>query len=210
MALRVGLTGGIGSGKSVVATMFGEMGARIIDADVIAREVVEPGLPAFREIAKRFPAAIGSAGRIDRPALASIVFGDAAALAELNAIVHPRVRARAALLEREARHGDVVVHVIPLLFEGDYWKTCDRTVVVIAPDDERIARVVARDGTTRDAVLARMAAQIAPREAADRADYVIRNDVDLGELRARTTAVYDDLRTSAETRSVAFPERTAD
>jgi dephospho-CoA kinase len=209
-ALRVGLTGGIGSGKSVVAEMLRVRGAVIVDADVIARDVVEPGLPAYAEIAKRFPSAIGADGRIDRPALARIVFADAAERTALNAIVHPRVRARAALLEREAAAEAVVVHVIPLLFESDYWKSCDRTVAVVAPDEERIARVVARDATTRAAVIARMAAQLPAAEVAERADIVIANDADLATLRRRVDAVYDDLASAAETRAIAFPPRRID
>jgi dephospho-CoA kinase len=206
-ALRVGLTGGIGSGKSVVAEMLRARGAVIVDADVIARDVVEPGLPAHAEIAKRFPSAIGADGRIDRPALARIVFADAAERAALNAIVHPRVRARAALLEREAAAGAVVVHVIPLLFESDYWKSCDRTVAVIAPDEQRIARVIARDATTREAVTARIAAQMPADEVAERADVVIANDADLATLRQRVDALYDDLANTAETLTIAFPPR---
>ncbi len=206
-ALRVGLTGGIGSGKSAVAAILGERGARIIDADAIARDVVEPGMPALAEIAKRFPEAIGADGRIVRPTLARIVFADPAARADLNAIVHPRVRARAALLEREAGANAIAVHVIPLLFEGDYWRTCDRTVAVIAPDEERIARVVARDATTREAVLARIAAQIAPSDAAARADIVIQNDGDLAALRVASERLFTDLAQAAAARAIAFPQR---
>jgi dephospho-CoA kinase len=209
-ALRVGLTGGIGSGKSVVAEMLRGHGVVIVDADVIARDVVEPGLPAHAEIARRFPSVIGPDGRIVRPALARIVFADAEEREALNAIVHPRVRARAALLEREAPAGAVVVHVIPLLFEGDYWKSCDRTVAVVAPDEERIARVIARDAATREAVVARIAAQLPAAEVAERADIVIANDADLATLRTRVAALSADLANLAETRTIAFPPRRPD
>ncbi|MBV8582023.1 MAG: dephospho-CoA kinase, partial [Candidatus Eremiobacteraeota bacterium] len=182
--LRVGLTGGIGSGKSTVAEVFRERGATVIDADVLARDVVAPGTDGLRAIGKRWPQAIGPDGALDRPALARIVFADETAREELNAITHPRVRARAATLEDEAPPG-VVVHMIPLLFEGDYWRTCDRTIVVVAPDEARIARVMTRDTAQRHDVERRMAAQIDPELARKRADYVIENDGDLSSLRER-------------------------
>jgi len=190
--LRVGLTGGIGSGKSAVANVLGERGATVIDADVLAREVVAAGSDGLREIAARWPEAIGASGALDRAAMAGIVFADADARAQLNAITHPRVRARAAELELEAPDG-LVVHAIPLLFEGDFWRSCDRTVLVVAPPEVRIARVVARDAAERAAVERRMAAQIDPALARARADYVIENDGDLDALRERSLQVYDAL-----------------
>ena len=191
--LRVGLTGGIGSGKSAVAAVFAECGAAVIDADVLAREVVAPGSEGLRAIAALWPHAIGAGGALDRPALAAVVFGDEAARARLNAITHPRVRALAALREAAAPDG-VVVHVVPLLFEGDFWRTCERTVVVIAPDEVRIARVIARDAAERAAVERRMAAQIDPALARRRADYVVENDGDLAALRERSRQTYDALQ----------------
>lgn len=187
--LRVGLTGGIGSGKSAVAEVLRERGATVIDADVLAREVVAPGSDGLREIAARWPQAVAAGGGLDRAAMANIVFADDGARAQLNAITHPRVRARAADLEREAPDG-LVVHVVPLLFEGDFWRTCDRTVLVVAPADVRIARVVARDAVERAAVERRMAAQIDPALARARADYVVENDGDLDDLRERSLQVY--------------------
>ena len=190
--LRVGLTGGIGSGKSAVAAVFAERGATVIDADALAREVVAPGSDGLRDVAARWPEAIAPDGALDRAALAQIVFADERARAELNAITHPRVRARAAEIERDVPRG-VVVHVIPLLFEGDYWRQCEKTVVVIAPDEVRIARVVARDAAEREAVERRMAAQIAPELARGRADYIVENDGGLSDLRERAGRVYDAL-----------------
>jgi dephospho-CoA kinase len=190
--LRVGLTGGIGSGKSAVAAFLADRGATIIDADVLAREVVAPGSEGLRAIGEAWPEAIAVDGTLDREALAAIVFGDERARERLNAITHPRVRARAAEIERDAPDG-VVVHVIPLLFEGDYWRTCDRTVVVVAPREARLARVVARDATQREAVERRMAAQIDPELAGRRADYVVENDGALGELHTRSERLYDAL-----------------
>jgi dephospho-CoA kinase len=201
--LRVGLTGGIGSGKSAVAAVLGELGATLIDADLLAREAVAPGSEGLREIAAVWPQAVGADGALDRPALAAIVFGDEAARARLNAITHPRVRARAAELERDAPDG-LVVHVIPLLFEGDFWRQCDKTAVVVAPAEVRIARVVARDAAERAAVERRMAAQIDPELARKRADYVVENDGDLAALRERSVRLYDALR-----RDLAAKEKTA-
>ena len=192
MKLRVGLTGGIGSGKSAVASLLAEHGATVIDADVLAREAVAPGSEGLREIAAAWPEAIGPDGALDRPALARIVFADDAARARLNAITHPRVRALGAQREQQAPDG-VVVHVVPLLFEGDFWRTCDKTVVVIAPPEVRVARVIARDAAEREAVERRMAAQIEPELARARADSVIENDGDLDALRERSDRVYERL-----------------
>jgi len=190
--LRVGLTGGIGSGKSEVARTFAQLGATIIDADQLAREVVEPGTPGFTAIAARWPQVIRNGG-IDRAALAAIVFSDQGERDALNAIVHPAVRARASEIETEAGD-DIAVHVVPLLFEGDYWKQCDATVVVIAPVETRIARVVARDGVSRDDVIKRMAAQIDPEIARARATYVIENAGERSALEAASRAVWSSLQ----------------
>jgi dephospho-CoA kinase len=187
--LRVGLTGGIGSGKSAVAASFAELGATVIDADALAREVVAPGSAGLREIGVLWPAAIGAGGVLDRAALAAVVFADETARARLNAITHPRVRERAAELERDAPDG-LVVHVVPLLFEGDFWRACDKTVVVIAPAEARVLRVVTRDAAEPAAVERRMAAQIDPALARARADYVIENDGDLADLRERSAQVH--------------------
>jgi len=190
--LRVGLTGGIGSGKSEVARTFAQLGATIIDADQLAREVVEPGTIGFTAIAARWPQVIRNGG-IDRAALAAIVFSDQGERDALNAIVHPAVRARASEIETEAGD-DIAVHVVPLLFEGDYWKQCDATVVVIAPVETRIARVVARDGVSRDDVIKRMAAQIDPEIARARATYVIENAGERSALEAASRAVWSSLQ----------------
>ncbi len=195
--MRVGLTGGIGSGKSAVARFFSGWGALVVDADVLAREVTAPGTPAFAQIADVWPRVITSHGSLDRAALASIVFADAPARDRLTAIIHPRVRERAEAVESGAPPGAIVVHVVPLLFEGDFWRTCDRTVLVIAPREVRVERVVARDGLTPQAVAARMAAQIDPEHAAELADILIENDGDLGALEQRARSVYEVLQREA-------------
>jgi dephospho-CoA kinase len=168
-------------------------GALIVDADRLAREAVEPGSPGLAEIAQRWPAVIAANGTLDRPALARIVFANEAERAALNGIVHPRVRALAQQHAAEAPAGTLIVEVVPLLFEGDYWRECDATVVVLAPDEVRIARVMERDGADRASVLQRMRAQIDPQEARRRATYAIDNDGDLATLRARAEAVFDRL-----------------
>jgi len=192
MALRVGLTGGIGAGKSEVARIFAELGAYIIDTDELAREAVAPNSDGLLAIAHTWPQFVRG-GALDRAALAEVVFSDPQALARLNEIVHPFVRRLAKERETHARPDQLIVHVVPLLFESGYVDMVDKSVVVIAPVDQRIARVVERDRIDAEHVLARMKTQIDPEEARARADYVIENDGDLAHLRAATRAVYDAL-----------------
>jgi dephospho-CoA kinase len=190
--MRVGLTGGIGSGKSAVAAILAELGAFVIDTDELAREAVAPGSPALFEISRKWPQVFRN-GALDRAALADLVFSDDAAREQLNAIVHPRVRALAAEREKVARPHQLLVHVVPLLFETGYGDTLDRSIVVVANDANRIARVTERDRIDEARVRARMAAQIEPEKARSRADYVIENDEDLAHLQTRTRQVYDAL-----------------
>lgn len=191
--MRVGLTGGIGAGKSAVARFFSGFGAEVIDADALAREVVAPGTPGFEAVAADWPQVIVE-GSLDRAALSRIVFDDPGARERLSAIVHPRVRARAAEIEAAVPEDTIVVHMVPLLFEGDYWQRCERNVAVVAPRELRIARVMERDGWTRASIEARMAAQIDPALARTMADYTIENDADLATLQRRSREVYDALR----------------
>jgi len=191
--MRVGLTGGIGSGKSEVAKTFADLGAFVIDTDELSREAVAPGTAGLRAIAALWPDVVRD-GSLDRKALAAIVFADDSQRERLNAIVHPEVRRLAAEYERRAAPGQIVVQVVPLLFEVGLDAQMDANVLVVAPDDERLGRVLARDGADEAQVRARMAAQIAPDEARHRADHVIENDADLNALRAQTVAVYDALR----------------
>lgn len=187
--MRVGLTGGIGAGKSQVAGIFGDLGALIIDTDVIAREVVTPQSDGLLEIARVWPAVVRN-GVLDRSALADIVFSDAAARERLNALLHPHIRRLAVERESRAAPGQLIVHVVPLLFETGYDRLVDRSVLVAAPLERRIARIVERDRLDEARVRARMAAQVEPGEARSRADYVIENDEDLDHLRERSEAVY--------------------
>ena len=177
-----------------MARFFSDWGAVVVDADRLAREVVEPGTVALAQVAEMWPTVITAQGLLDRAALARIVFADASARAALNAIIHPRVRESADARERVAAPGSMVVHVVPLLFESDFWKSCERTVLVVAPRATRLRRVIDRDGATPAAVEARMAAQIDPEYAARLADYVIDNGSDVAALEDRARAVYDVLR----------------
>jgi len=190
--VRVGLTGGIGAGKSAVAAIFARLGAFIIDTDSLAREVVAPGSAALSEIAVLWPSAVKD-GMLDRNALAEIVFRRPADLARLNGLLHPRIRKLAAERESGAKPGQPIVHVVPLLFETGYDSTVDKSVLVAAPFEDRIARIVERDGMSGAEARARVAAQIAPEAARMRADYVIENDGTLEQLEARTRAVYEAL-----------------
>ena len=132
-------------------------------------------------------------GGLNRPALAEIIFHDPTARERLNAIVHPHVRRLAAASEVYAKPGQIIVQVVPLLFETDYDKLCDASVLVVAPDDQRIARIMQRDGLSEEQVRARMASQIDPAEARPRATYVIENDGNFEKLKERTREVYEEL-----------------
>lgn len=190
--MRVGLTGGIGSGKSEVARLLTQFGALVIDADELAREAVAPGSPGLAAIQAQWPQAVKN-GELDRAAMAEIVFADAQARERLNAIVHPQVRALAVKQEERAHPGQMVVHVVPLLFETGFADMVERSILVVAPLEERIRRVMARDGADEAHVRARIAAQIDPALARTRADYVIENDGDWERLRKRTRDVYEAL-----------------
>lgn len=191
--MRVGLTGGIGAGKSAVAAILGELGAFVVDTDAIAREAVAPQSDGLLAIARVWPQVVRN-GVLDRAALADIVFSDSVARERLNGLLHPHIRRLALERERRAGPDQLIVHVVPLLFETGYDRLVDKSVVVVAPLEERIARVVERDHSDEGRVRARMAAQVDPDVARRRADFVIENDGDLDHLRERTRAVYDELR----------------
>ncbi|MBV8198701.1 MAG: dephospho-CoA kinase [Candidatus Eremiobacteraeota bacterium] len=190
--MRVGLTGGIGAGKSEVAAILRSLGAFIVDTDEIARQVVVPGGDSLTEIARMWPQVVRD-GLLDRAALADIVFADPSARARLNALLHPHIRRRALEREAEARPYQIVVHIVPLLFETGYDRFVDKSIFVAAPLQERIARVVKRDRLDEARVKARIAAQIPQEEARRRADFVIENDGDLRRLADQTRAVFAGL-----------------
>ena len=195
--MNVGLTGGLGSGKSTVAALLGEHGAVIIDADVVAREVVRAGTPGFAAVVARFgPGVVGPDGELDRAALARIVFADGAALDELNAIVHPLVGSRSAELAAAVPPGAVVVHDIPLLAENGLADRFDTVVVVEADREIRLARLAER-GLTRAEAEARMAAQATDEKRRAIADEIVRNDGDLDSLARQVDRLWDRLNGSA-------------
>jgi dephospho-CoA kinase len=191
--VRVGLTGGIASGKSLVAAELAARGATIIDADVLAREVVEPGTPALAAVIERFGADLVQDGQLDRARLAQIVFADPLARRDLERIVHPAVRARAAELERAAGDAAVVVHVIPLLVETGQQENFDLVVTVDADHETQVQRLMARNGFTRAEAEARIAAQASREERTLVADVVLDNTGSVTQLREQIDALWAEL-----------------
>lgn len=188
--MRVGLTGGVGSGKSTVAALLAERGAVIIDADAIAREVVEPGTPGFAAVVAAFGSeVVGADGALDRPKLAGIVFADEAKRTQLNGIVHPLVGERTAELMAAAPDGAVVVYDVPLLVESGLAKGFDVVLVVEASVSTRLARLEARGMPEADA-RSRIAAQASDEQRRAVADAVITNDGSLDELREQVQQVW--------------------
>lgn len=193
--MRVGLTGGVASGKSTVASILRELGAVVIDADLLAREVVAPGTPGHAEVVEAFgPGVLTPSGELDRPALGAIVFADQGRRRALEAVVHPRVRARAAELESQAPAGAVVVHDIPLLVETGQAGHFDAVLVVDVPEEVQIDRMVTLRGLTRRDAEARVSVQATRQDRLAAATYVIDNTGTREDLRQRVTEVFALLR----------------
>ncbi|MEU3478604.1 dephospho-CoA kinase [Streptomyces sp. NPDC033754] len=196
--LKVGLTGGIGAGKSEVSRLLVSYGAVLIDADRIAREVVEPGTPGLAAVVAAFgDDVLTGDGALDRPKLGSIVFADADRLATLNAIVHPLVGARSAELESRAGTGDVVVHDVPLLTENGLAPLYDLVVVVDASPETQLDRLVRLRGMAETEARARMTAQATRAQRLAIADLVIDNDGPLDALEPQVRKVWDELERRA-------------
>lgn len=197
--LLVGLTGGIGTGKSTVARMLARRGAVVVDADDLARRAVAAGTPGYAKVVARFGDGIlAPDGSIDRKRLADVVFSDPAARRDLEAIVHPEVARMFA--EEAARHRGtdrVVVYVAPLLVEAGRADDFDVLVVVTAPEEAQVARLVRDRAMTEEEVRARIAAQLPQEEKAARADLVIENAGSLEALERQVDAVWRDLRARA-------------
>ena len=208
--LAVGLTGGIGTGKSTVAELLVEHGATLVDADQIAREVVEPGRPAHRALAERFGTGILAAdGSLDRPALAARVFGDPGALADLNAITHPAIGAEMlARREAAAARGGIVVLDVPLL-RDEHREVLDLAVVVVvdAPPEVAVERLVGQRGMDRADAEARVAAQIDRPTRLAGADVVVDNTGTLADLRRRVDEVWADLEARLAVSAARPPAR---
>ncbi len=195
--LLAGLTGGIATGKSTVAMMFRALGAVVIDADALAREVVEPGEPALAEIAREFgPAVVQADGRLDRKALGAIVFADADRRRRLEALTHPAIRERflrqLANLEARGFRG-VVLFDAPVMIESGNYKNMDRLVVVVTDEATQIARLTARDGCSGEEALRKIGSQMPLAEKARLADYVIDNSGDPAATEAQVRRVFDAL-----------------
>ncbi|MFB4316182.1 dephospho-CoA kinase [Actinomadura sp. 21ATH] len=192
--LKVGLTGGIGSGKSAVSALLRERGAVIVDADGIAREVVEPGTPGLAAVVAEFgDGVLLPDGTLDRERVGRIVFADRDRLAALNAIVHPLVGARMRELEEAAAPDAVVVHDVPLLTENGLAAMYDLVVVVDAPVETQLDRLTSRRGMTEEDARARIANQASREDRRAIADHVIDNSGSLDDLKARVDALWEDL-----------------
>ncbi|MCW2753106.1 MAG: coaE [Marmoricola sp.] len=192
---RVGLTGGIASGKSTVSAMLAGLGAVIIDGDALARQVVEKGTPGLTAVVEEFgDEVLTPAGDLDRPAMGALVFADAGARKRLEAIVHPLVFERIIELETTAPDGALVVHDIPLLAESGRADTFDAVIVVDAPATTQIERMVRDRGWTVEEAESRMAAQASRADRLAIATHVIENTGTIEDLRRRVTEVFDLVR----------------
>jgi dephospho-CoA kinase len=194
VSVRVGLTGGIASGKSTVSAILAELGAVVIDADLIAREVVARGTPGLDAVVAEFgPAVLTPEGDLDRPAMGALVFADPSARKRLEAIIHPLVHQRSAELEAAAPPGSVIVHDIPLLAEVGRGGQFDAVVVVDTPTEEQVTRMVRDRGWTREDAESRIAAQASREERLAIATHVIDNTGSLDDLRRRVEEAYAGL-----------------
>ncbi|RCG33066.1 dephospho-CoA kinase [Sphaerisporangium album] len=193
--LKIGLTGGIGSGKSEVSRRLADHGAVVIDADKIAREVVEPGTSGLALVVETFgPGVLREDGTLNREKLGQIVFPDPEKLKRLNAIVHPRVGERMAELQRRAPSDAVVVYDVPLLAENGLAPMYDLVIVVDASDEVRLERLVTLRGMSREDALARVRAQASREDRLKIADIVVTNEGGLDDLDARVAEVWHQLQ----------------
>lgn len=196
--LRVGLTGGIGAGKSEVSRRLAAQGAVVIDADAVAREVVAPGTPGLAEVTAAFgPEVLGPDGSLDRTLLGEVVFADAAARGKLNAIIHPRVAQRMAELEQAAGQGAIVVHDVPLITENGLASSYDIVVVVDVPPRIQMERLTRHRALTREQAKARIAAQASRDQRLAVAGIVIDNSGSLAELDRQVGELWAELRRHA-------------
>ena len=194
----VGLTGGIASGKSTVTAMFRELGAPVIDADEVARDVVEPGTAGLLEVARRFPGVVDAIGRLDRAELGRRVFADPAERRALEAILHPLIREEVARrLEALARAGaTVALYDAALLIENGLQRGLDGVIVVSAPEAVQRSRLAARDGLDEAAITARLAAQLPLADKRAHATWVVDNGGTLDETRAQVRRIWEEIRGS--------------
>lgn len=194
----IGLTGGIGAGKSTVARLLRERGVPVIDADVLAREVVTPGQPAHADIAAAWPKVVDADGKIDRKRLAAIVFADTDARLRLENMTHPRIRQRVRELaaDFERQDHDLAFLEAALLVETGFHRDLDGLVLVTADEDQRVSRVMARDSANRDQVRARLRAQTDDDKRRRAASHIIDNSGDEADTAAQVDRLLLALRTS--------------
>ncbi len=202
--LKVAITGGVGTGKSTVARMFKDLGAEVLDADAIARDVVAVGQPAWAELRRRYgDDYFNSDGTLNRSKLALRVFADPEARRRLDALIHPLVirelQDRAA--ELESRGVDLVIVEVPLLFEAGREGAFDRVVVVTAPEADQIRRLRKRDGRGEAEIRGILAAQWPLVDKAARADYVVHNDGDLGGTRQQVQNIWENLKNQLDSKA---------
>ena len=190
-----GLTGGIASGKSTVSRMLRELGAQVLDADVLAREVVAPGTPGLAGVAARFPGVVGADGQLDRAALGARVFADPAERAALNALLHPLIAQ--AFLERTQALAEAgvprVIYDAPLLIENGLHTRMEGVILVAVPREVQRARLMARDGLSAEAAEARLASQLPLEAKRQHATWVVDNSGDLAATRAQVEAIWKAL-----------------
>lgn len=199
--LKVGLTGGIGSGKSTVSTLLAQHGAVVIDYDQLARDVVAPGSPVLKDIAERFgDDVIAADGSLDRPALGALVFADPEALSDLNGITHPAIKQLSDERQDAAGPDAIVVHDNALLVEMGGAQHCDVVVVVDVPVEAQIERLAANRGMSQADALARIAAQASRQQRTGAADLVIDNTGSQDELALIVGGVWDELVSRAAAR----------
>jgi dephospho-CoA kinase len=191
---KIGLTGGIGAGKSAVSQLLASYGAVLVDSDLIAREVVAPGTPGLAAVVAEFgPGILAADGSLNRPALGAIVFADPERLQALNAIVHPLVRDRSAELEAAAAEDATVVYDVPLLAENGLAPLYDQVIVVDASEQVRLDRLTRLRGMSEDEARSRMAAQATRDQRLAIADLVVENNGTLEELEQRVKAAWEQL-----------------
>jgi dephospho-CoA kinase len=204
--LRVGLTGGIGAGKSEVSRRLAAQGAVLIDADAIARQVVIPGTEGLAAVVAEFgDGVLQSDGRLDRERLGEIVFADPARLARLNEIIHPLVGQRMAELEKEAGADAIIVHDVPLIAEAQLASGYDLVVVVDAPELEQLERLIKHRQMSQEQAEARMAAQVSRDQRLAIADLVVDNSSSLAELDRQVGDLWGELRRRARLPREAAP-----
>jgi dephospho-CoA kinase len=196
--MRVGLTGGVASGKSAVSAILHELGAVVVDADALAREVVEPGTPGLAAVVEEFgPEVLTADGELDRARVGALVFADPVRRAALEAVIHPLVRARAREIESGAPPGAVVVHDIPLLVETGQAGDFDAVLVVDVPVETQVERAIRDRGWTEAEARARISSQASRDDRLAAATYVIDNTGTREDLRQRVTEVFGQLTANA-------------